>query len=398
LKYTLLVTQSCNLACRYCYIGQRKARMSLPVAKEIVAFAYRNTPPDEKIEIGFFGGEPLLEFELIREITEVIEGHPSFDASRVQLTVVTNGTIFSQEIADFIGLHRMGFGVSCDGPPDVHDMFRRFHDGRGTAERVEETIRQALEAFPVLMVNAVYGPRTLVHLPRTVEYLSSLGVRQIYLNPDFSARWTPAETAMLPQIYGAIGELYVEYYLRRDPHFISPIDSKICVILRNGYDLLERCQMGRREFAFTPEGNIYPCERLVGDGTNGHCIGNVYKGIEIQRLRCHEAPGECLNPECMTCSLRDYCMNWCGCSNHFSSGYYNRVGSFLCASEKAMIGVAFEAFQVLESELGSVFFDHLGGMPLVNSMKIWRGDCSANNSWMSLPSREASQVNQAIRR
>jgi uncharacterized protein len=372
--------------------------MSLPVAEKIVDFAYRSTPPHEKIEIGFFGGEPLLEFELIKDITALFEGYPSFDESRVQLTVVTNGTIFSADIADFIRLHRMGFGISCDGPPDVHNTFRRFHNGRGTADRVERTIRQALEAFTILMVNAVYGPRTLVHLPRTVDYLSSLGVRQIYLNPDFTARWTPAEIDMLPQVYGAVGRQYVEYYLRQDPHFVSPIDSKISVILRNGYDPLERCRMGRGEFAFTPEGNIYPCERLVGDGTNGHCIGNVDEGIRTERMQCHEAAGGSLNAECLTCGLRDYCMNWCGCSNHFSSGYYNRVSSFLCASEKAMIGVAFDAYQVLESELGSVFFDHLGGMPLVNSMKIWRDSCSTDSSQMSLPTREACRVNHALRR
>ncbi len=120
-----------------------------------------------------------------------------------------------------------------------------------------------------------------------------------------------------------------------DPHAISLIDGKVAVILRNGYQPLERCRMGRGEFAFTPEGTIYPCERLVGDGNDGHAIGSVDGGIDISRMLCRRAPGESLNRECQSCGLKDYCMNWCGCSNFFASGYYNRVSSFLCGSEKA---------------------------------------------------------------
>ena len=373
MKYTLLVTQKCNLACEYCYVGKRDTRMSLAVARKIVDFVYRNTPPHEKIEVGFFGGEPLLEFELITQITNLIESHPSFDAHRIGLTVVSNGTIFSREIADFMNRHDMGMGISCDGPPEVHNVFRRFRNGRGTAHIVERTIRKALEAFSAVMVNAVYGPRTLAQLPQTVEYFSSLGVRQIYLNPDFTAKWRPSDIDALPGIYTALGRRYIEYYLRRDPHFVSTIDSKISVILRNGYDPLERCRMGRGEFAFTPEGDIYPCERLVGDGTNGHCIGNIEEGIKIERLLCRRMPGGPVNLECQDCSLQDYCMNWCGCTNFFSSGYYNRVNPFLCASEKAAIRVAVEVFQALENEGGATFFDHLGGLPLANSLGSRRG-------------------------
>ena len=76
--------------------------MSLSAAKKIIDFIFKNTPSQEKIDIGFFGGEPLLEFELIKKITEIIENHPSFNNKLVELTVVTNGTIFSDEIADFL--------------------------------------------------------------------------------------------------------------------------------------------------------------------------------------------------------------------------------------------------------------------------------------------------------
>jgi uncharacterized protein len=369
-KYTLLITQACNLACEYCYVGKRAGSMPLPTLRKAIDFAFEHTPREERIDVGFFGGEPLLEFDLIKAGTDLIERHPLYDADRVELAIVTNGTIFSDEIVSYVREHGVGFVVSCDGPPDVHDAFRRFPDGRGTSHLVERTIERALDAFSLIPVNAVYHPTTLRHLPRTVEYLSSLGVRQIYLNPDFSAGWTEDDAASLPEVFGRIADLYTDYYLRGDPHFISSIDNRIAVILRGGYEPLERCRMGRGEFAFAPDGRVYPCERLVGADANDHCIGNLKDGLEFSSLSCHLVPGSDTNAECRTCGVSAYCINWCGCSNYFSSGYYNRVGGFLCASERAILGAALNAYERLEAAIGPGFFEHAGGFPIVNSSRV----------------------------
>jgi uncharacterized protein len=367
-KYTLCITLRCNLSCRYCYINKRKASMSLDVADKVVDFMLSRSSVDETIDIGFFGGEPLLEFGLIKAITEMIEKHPGFDPDRVKLSVVTNGTIFSSEIEAYLRKHGIVFCLSCDGPPEVQDRFRRFPDGRGSSAFVERTIRQALEAFPLVLVNAVYHPQTVHHLPDVVAYLSGLGVRQIYLNPDFSAPWTKGEADALYDVYRKVSELYEDYYLRGEPHFISLIDSKIAVMLRKGYQPLERCQMGKREFAFTPEGRIYPCERLVGDGIQeDHCMGDIFGGLDEDRLPCASGPMPSTNVECQSCSLADYCMNWCGCSNYFSTGKYNQSGPLLCASERAAIRVAYEVFQSLEHKLGGIFTEHLAGFPSLPS-------------------------------
>lgn len=369
MKYTFSITQKCNLRCSYCYIGKREARMTLPVAQRAIEFAFKNTPPEEKIDIGFFGGEPLLEFGLIKDITGMIEDHPSFDMERVELTVVTNGTIFSDEIAEFMNRHNIGLCVSCDGPLHVHDMFRTFPDGSGSSAMVESNIRKASGILPSVLVNAVYHPQTFQHLPQAVAYFSSLGLRQIYLNPDFSALWSEKEADMLPDVYAELARQYTDYYMQGNPHFISPIDSKITVLLRGGYSPLERCRMGEGEFAFTPEGHIYPCERLIGSGgENKHCIGNVYDGLDQKKMCCGKIPTESVNEECITCGFKSYCMNWCGCSNYFSSGRYNTVSPFICASEKASIQTAFNAFQTLEKKLGATFIEHLAGTPSLNSV------------------------------
>lgn len=360
MKYTICITRNCNLRCEYCYIEKKKSVMPVETALKVVDFIFKSTPPGEKMDIGFFGGEPLLEFELIKIITRSIKTHPLFNKGSTTFTVVSNGTIFSDEIADFFIKQGLMFGISCDGPPEVQDLFRYFPGGRGSSSIVEKNIRRAIEALPLLMVNAVYHPSTISRLPMVVDYFSSLGIRKIYLTPDFSAPWSKKDAELLPGIYKQVAQKYIDYYLEGDPHYISLIDSKVTVILKGGYQAADRCSMGRGELTFTPSGNIYPCERLIGsDDGEKHCIGNIFTRWEPGRMCKQMKPVGEINRECKICSISDFCMNWCGCSNYFSSGYYNRVGPFLCASEKTSILTAFDVFQALENRLGAVYVDFL---------------------------------------
>ncbi len=379
MKYTLLITRHCNLRCLYCYVGKDQSVMSLDVAFRIIDFAYDRTPAGESIDFAFFGGEPLIEFDRLRQISSLIENHPDYDPERVQLTLVSNGTFLNKDIVKFIRDKNVAFGISCDGPPEVHDRYRRYPNGKGTSRKVEKNLKKSISAFDNIMVNAVYCPDTVEYLPETIDYFSLLGLRQIYLSPDYSATWTPEQCERLPEIYGKVGKLYQDYYRNDDPHFISLIDSKIAVMLRGGYQKQEQCSMGKGELAFTPEGDIYPCERLVGSGDEDdareHRIGHVDEGIDGNRMECHRIDNGNsekvikLADPCDTCSLKSLCMNWCGCSNYFGSGYYDRASAFLCASEHAAIACAVEAYQNLEADYGELFYDHVSGSPLGNSIQ-----------------------------
>lgn len=368
MKYTVCLTQQCNLRCKYCYINKKDSTLSLETADKIIDFIFVNTPNSEKIEFGFFGGEPLLEFNLLKRIMDIIEHHNLFDQNRFQISLVTNGTIFTKEISSYLKLHNIVYCVSCDGPEYVQNTFRCFPDGSGSAELVSQNIKEAISELPIVLVNAVYNPLTIQYLPEVIDYFTDLGIKQIYLSPDITAKWGLSEIDNLPGIFQRIADKYIDFYLTDDPRFISLIDSKIALILRGGYKPLERCRMGRGEYAFAPSGNIYPCERLIGsDNGIDHCIGNINTGLDFSSMICHKAPGQELNSECLTCSLREYCMNWCGCSNFFTSGYYNRVSPFLCFLERTSIEIAFNTYQILENECGPIFTEHLAGIPTMNS-------------------------------
>ena len=218
-----------------------------------------------------------------------------------------------------------------------------------------------------MLFRSVYTPATLKNLGDTVSYLRGTGLRHIYINPDYSAPWSIDNLSELEDAYRALKKIYINAYIKEEPLFISIIDAKIAAILRGGYQNKEKCQMGIRDFAFSPSGNIFPCERLIGDGEkNKHCIGNVNEGYLGKINCCLKTGGYEINQECIACSLRPYCMNWCGCTNYFSSGYYNRVGPFICASEKYAIQISFEIIEEIPEQQSYLFSEHLSGRLSMN--------------------------------
>ena len=342
--------------------------MSAGTAEKVIAFVFDHARKGEKNHIGFFGGEPLLEFELMREIVEAFERHPRFSQFDMDFNLVSNGTLFGDEIADFLLAHDISYCLSCDGDSQAQDAFRRFRDGGSTSQIVSETLRRAVARLPLVLVNAVYSPETLPLLPDTVRYFMDHGLRQIYLNSDYSASWKPRHLPALDTALAELAAVYIDAYRKGRPVYINILDDKIAVILRGGYKPAERCQMGVKEMAFTPNGDIFPCERIIydGDPASTHCLGHVDTGIDLSRLSCHmRAEGGGENP-CPACGIRQYCMNWCGCSNFHATGYYNSAGAYLCAEEKSFIRTALRVIETLTRETPNVFFAHAEGFPSLN--------------------------------
>jgi len=324
--------------------------MTVETVEKIADFIFERAKPGETNYIAFFGGEPMLEFDLLQKAVCIIEGHPRFNEFQFELSIVTNGTIFTDDMADFLKAHEITYCLSCDGDATAQDLSRRFKNGAATSDIVEATIKKALAKLPHVLVNAVFSPETLSSLPDTVRYFLNLGLTQIYLNANYTAKWRPEDAAALEPIFREIADIYIDCSLRGKSVFISSIDEKLAVILRGGYSPSDKCHMGKKEFAFSPEGNVFPCERILDDGSadSRHCIGNVETGIDLSRLSCNMRESGEINTECMTCGIRKYCMNWCGCTNFQSTGYYNRAGAFLCAEEKTLVKTAMYLFEALD--------------------------------------------------
>lgn len=383
MKFTLCITRNCNLRCDYCYIGKSGETMTPDTAHRAIDLLFRLVPRGTDISIGFFGGEPLMEMGILRQITGMIAAHASYDPEHVEISVTSNGTILSEEIAGYLKAQGIRYCLSCDGPPAIHDRHRPFTSGEPSGALLEKNIPLALKYFGDLLVNAVIGPDTVGHLPETVEWFSALGVRRIYATPDYSARWDDESLNVMAAAMERTADLYIRYYMEGRPHYINPIDGKIAVMLRGGFASAERCQMGVKELAVAPSGTLYPCERLIGADDGTESIGNVHTGMDITKLACGIAAGRDTNPECLDCGVRQSCVFWCGCSNKAASGFYNRVNNVICSHEKALMSAALRAFKAVEGRFGAVFLDHIAGRPSLNSYRELNGVaawCGGENS------------------
>lgn len=369
MKYTILLTQVCTLRCSYCYISKNRSVITDEVAGKIVEFMFFNTPEGEKIEIGFFGGEPLLEFGRLKYVTELVEERNKSEMRNIEMQVISNGTILDAEIISYLLKHNIIYAVSCDGVPEVQNAYRVFADGSKSDEVVSENIKKALDEFPFVMVNAVYTPRTYKLLPESVEYLYALGLRKIYINADYSSEWSAQDCMQINSVFDKLADMYIGWHDKNDPAFLSPIDGKIIVMLEEGYKPVDKCRMGTGEFAFAPNGNIFPCERLLGDGSvNSHCIGSVFDFNNLKNPMCSRHCLAAAQLECSKCSLKNYCINWCGCSNFLATGFYNRTGPFMCTSEKASINAGYRAFKYLDSKYGPQVLEKIVGVKCMSNV------------------------------
>ncbi len=358
MKFTLSLTHNCNLNCPYCYAGSKfKKDMSLETAKKIIDFSMSMAVPGERVEFGFFGVEPFLRFNQIRDIVSYAREVEQGGASPVDFHITTNGTLITPNRLSFLRSENIGLCISVDGPAYIHDRNRRFKNGRGSFNVVMQNLGLAVETLDKVQVNSVYGPESVGSLAEIVGFFVGHDVPLIHLNPNITSTWGASNMELLEESYRAVADVYIDSYQKGKEIAVSLIDSKIIVFLKQGYERADRCGMGATEWGFAPSGNIYPCERFIVEDDGGElCLGNVHTGVNTtSRCAMLKRRGN-HNPECAACSLGKFCMNWCGCTNYFMTGDAGLSSAFLCRSEKASIRAAQYALDTLRND--DLFVDH----------------------------------------
>jgi uncharacterized protein len=334
--------------------------MSMTTAMKAVDFAISVTPPQQILEFCFFGGEPLLRFDLIKEITHYIREHTVASGPKIRISITTNGTLLDQDIFDFIRDQNINLCISADGPADVHDLNRKFKNGEGSFTIVENNLTKAAVQLDNLQVNAVFGTDTVDFVPESVRFFVELGVPVIHLNPSITCAWPQDIYPRLAKSYSEVADYYIDCYQQGHEIAINLLDSKAILFLKKGYARQDRCSMGENEWAIAPSGNIYPCERLIGeDRDTSMCLGNIHFGIDSTR-RCLIIKNRGnSNEECSNCDMQQYCMNWCGCTNYHMTGRTDLMGAAMCASERAAIEAAKRVFSTLSQNGNDLYIDHL---------------------------------------
>lgn len=333
--------------------------MSLITAQKIVDFVMDISPQGRKIKFGFSGGEPLLRFDLIKEIIDYIHRKTQMARTPIFFSITSNGTLLTKTILDFFQKENIDLCISIDGPAHVHNLNRCYRDGRESFEDILSNLQLAIERLGTLQVNAVYGPDTIDFLPESVLFFTKLGISAIHLNPNIRASCKDYTYSKLRETYMQIADHYIQSYQHGQEIAINLIDSKIIVFLKGGYETTDKCGIGETEWGFAPSGNIYPCERLIGEDSDySLCLGNIHKGLDLARRCSLLKQRRNRNVECKTCDLQRYCMNWCGCTNQFMTGHTDLVGRMLCESEKAAIQAAKHVLVTLSKKDNELFIDH----------------------------------------
>ncbi len=359
LTLTLCLTHQCNLRCTYCYAGRKYSHaMSRKMACKAIDLALAEAKATgQGLDIAFFGGEPLLEWELLQFCHAYACAHREGPVVPLRFGLTTNLTLLTPDKAEWLLEHDFLIGLSVDGSPGMHDTCRRYADGRGSHADVLpalQWVREHPDARTRLL--CVVTPRNFPLLEEGVLWLSQHYDGAIGLNFDYWSKWTDAQFEKLSAIMQRVAERVADSYRHGGkPIRIMNLEEKIFLHIE-GKNACTRCSIGEREIAVSVDGNFFPCSRLVGEGDNPELnFGNVDTGIDRAKQNYLVATRGNVTPACKLCELRSRCMNTCGCTNYAASGKINEVSPYLCSLERLLIRTADTLASSLYAEQNPAF-------------------------------------------
>ena len=316
----LHIAHDCNLACRYCFAEEgeyhgRRALMSFEVGKKALDFLVANSGSREHLEVDFFGGEPLMNWQVVKDLVKYGREQEKIHNKNFRFTLTTNGVLLNDEVMEFCNKEMANVVLSVDGRKEVHDYMRPFRKGAGSYDLIMPKFQKFAESRNQ---DKYYVRGTFTHhnldFSKDVLHLADLGFKQISVEPVVAA--DTEEYAIreedIPQIIEEYDALAKEMIKREKEgrgfnffHFMIDLTGGPCV-----YKRLSGCGSGTEYLAVTPWGDLYPCHQFVGE--EKYLMGNVDEGIvkpEIQKEF-----GGCnvyTKKDCKNCFARFYCSGGC---------------------------------------------------------------------------------------
>ena len=362
MQVTLCLTHDCTLRCPYCYAGEKhRAAMPWEVAKAAIdrTIAWQLAHyPEKNYVLGFFGGEPLMEWDLLKKADAYAADAVHSAGLRFGRTVTTNLTLLDREKAAWLRARRYKLGISIDGSPAMHDANRRFPDGRGSHALCMAALPLVEDfAAPRPEIICVVTPATAPLLAEGVRYLHARSALPIAVNLDFTADWDEASLASLRTAYETLADDVLASWRAGDrPLHLTWLDGKLKALRLGGYRSCDKCDPVRRELAVAPSGNLYPCPNLVGNDDKEELrLGTAQAGFDLAAIARALARRGNHNPACRDCPAAPRCVNWCCCTNWFSTGRTDLVGSLGCFHEKLSIEQADRVAETLLAERNAAF-------------------------------------------
>lgn len=345
----LHVAHDCNLACRYCFAQEgeyhgRRALMSFDVGKKALDFLIVNSGNRKNLEVDFFGGEPLMNWQVVKDLVAYGREQEKIHNKNFRFTLTTNGVLLNDEVMEFANREMANVVLSIDGRKEINDHMRPFCKGAGSYDLIVPKFRQFADSRnqDKYYVRGTFTRHNL-DFAKDVLHLADLGFKQISVEPvvapeteDYALREED-----LPKIYKEYDLLAGEMIKREKEgrgfnffHFMIDLTGGPCV-----YKRLSGCGSGTEYLAVTPWGDLYPCHQFVGE--EKYLMGTVDEGVTKESI-CDEFKG-CnvyAKERCQDCFARFYCSGGCAANAYNSTGKINEVHEISCALQRKRVECA----------------------------------------------------------
>ncbi len=316
----LHIAHDCNLACRYCFAEEgeyhgRRALMSFEVGKKALDFLIENSGSRRNLEVDFFGGEPLMNWQVVKDLVAYGRKQEQKHNKHFRFTVTTNGVLLNDEIQEFINQEMDNVVLSLDGRKEVNDRMRPFRNGGGSYELIVPKFQKLADSRnqEKYYIRGTFT-RNNLDFSEDVKHFHELGFKQMSIEPVVGDASDPYAIRHedLPQIFGEYDKL-AKYMIEEEKkgegfnffHFMIDLEGGPCLAKR-----LSGCGSGTEYLAVTPWGDFYPCHQFVGD--EKFLMGNVDEGIT--RPETADAFRNCnvyTKEKCRNCFARFYCSGGC---------------------------------------------------------------------------------------
>jgi uncharacterized protein len=335
----LHIAHSCNLNCSYCFASQGKyhgdrALMSFEVGKRALDFLIENSGSRHNLEVDFFGGEPLMNFDVVKQLVAYARSIEKAAKKNFRFTLTTNGMLIDDDVIDFANRECSNVVLSLDGRKEVHDRYRVDYAGNGSWERIVPKFQKLVKERGG---KDYYMRGTFTHANpdflKDIEVMLDLGFTELSMEPVVGPESDPSSLTAedLPIVleqYEKLAELMLKRHREGKPftfyHYMIDLKGGPCI-----YKRISGCGSGTEYMAVTPWGDLYPCHQFVGE--EKFKLGNVFDGVS--NLEAQDDFAACnvySRPECRECWARLYCSGGCAANAYHSTGSVRGVYKYGC--------------------------------------------------------------------
>ncbi len=345
----LHVAHSCNLNCEYCFASQGKyhgerALMSFEVGKRALDFLIENSGTRRNLEVDFFGGEPLMNWDVVKELVSYARVQEKIHNKNFRFTLTTNGILIDDDVIDFCNKEMSNVVLSLDGRKEVHDRLRVDYQGRGSYDIIVPKFQEFIKRREG---KNYYMRGTFTHnnidFTNDIFHMADLGFTELSMepvvcSPEDASALTESDLPVLFEQY----EILAKEMIKRKKagngftfyHYMLDLTHGPCI-----YKRISGCGSGTEYMAVTPTGDLYPCHQFVGD--TKYLLGNLWDGVTNKEIQNEfKLCNAYARPECNDCWAKLYCSGGCAANSYHASGKITGIYEYGCELFKKRIECA----------------------------------------------------------